>query len=520
MTGEQAQHASPPPLEGAKLVIATIAVALATFMIVLDSSIANVAIPTIAGNLGVSLDEGTWVITVFAAANAIAIPLTGWLTLRFGQVRLFTGAIILFVLTSWLCGLATNLPFLLFARILQGFVAGPLIPLSQAILLGSYPREKSSIALALWGMTATVGPIAGPTLGGWITASYDWSWIFYINIPVGLFAAVVCWWIYHDRETERKIFPIDTVGLILLIIWVAALQIMLDKGKNLDWFNSSEIVILAIIAGVGFCYFLVWELTQKNPVIDLTLFAGRNFTGGTIAIAVGYGVFFGNLVLLPQWLQQDLAYPSLNAGLVMAPLGVFAVICSPIVGRILPKSDARVITTVAFLLFALVFYLRSLYTSDVDTWTLVIPTLLQGIPVAMFFIPLSLIILAGLPTDKIAAAAGLSNFARVFCGAIGTSIASTTWNNRAIVHHSQLTEQSTPYTTTFNDFINLSQNVLGIDQQQSYALFNRIVDVQSDTLGLNDIFWVSSLIFLALIPIVWITKPEPGAGHGVIAEAH
>src|ERR1700754_5300973 len=211
--------ASPPPLSGGKLVLATLAVALATFMNVLDSSIANVAIPTISGNLGVSVDEGTWVITLFSAANAIAIPLTGWLTQRVGQIRLFVGAILLFVLSSWLCGIAPNLPVLLAARILQGAVAGPLIPLSQAILLGSYPKEKSSTALSLWAMTATVGPIAGPALGGWITDSYSWSWIFYINIPVGLFAAAVTWVIYRDRESPTRKLPIDKIGLLSLVAW-------------------------------------------------------------------------------------------------------------------------------------------------------------------------------------------------------------------------------------------------------------------------------------------------------------
>ncbi|MCL9682490.1 DHA2 family efflux MFS transporter permease subunit [Legionella sp. HCPI-6] len=511
----------PPPLQGLQLVIATIAVALATFMIVLDSSIANVALPTIAGNLGVSADEGTWVITVFAAANAIAIPLTGWLTLRFGQVRLFVSAIVLFVLASWLCGLASSFPFLLGARVLQGLVAGPLIPLSQAILLGSYPKEKSSLALAFWGMTATVGPIAGPTLGGWITDSYSWSWIFYINIPIGIFAAGITWLIYRNRETPRLSLPIDVMGLILLIIWVGALQIMLDKGKDLDWFNSPTIITLAITATIGFCYFLVWELTEKNPIIDLTLFANRNFTGGTIAISVGYGVFFGNLVLLPQWLQIDQAYPSINAGLIMAPLGIFAVICSPIVGKILPKVDARILVTIAFLLLGLVFYMRSLYTTNVDTWHLVIPTLLQGIPIAMFFIPLSMIILSGLPPEKIAAAAGLSNFARIFSGAIGTSIATTAWNNRSILHHAQLTEEANPYNPNFTGFMESSRALLQLKAEQGYRLFNTILNVQADMLGLNDIFWISSLIFIALIPVVWFTtKPKKGAATEVTAGAH
>src|SRR6201997_4537969 len=257
--------AAPAQLSGAKFVIGTFAVALATFMNVLDSSIANVAIPTLSGNLGVSVDEGTWVITLFSAANAVSIPLTGWLTQRVGQIKLFVGAILLFVLSSWLCGIAPNLPVLLAARILQGAVAGPLIPLSQAILLGSYPREKSSHALALWAMTATVGPIAGPALGGWMTDSYSWSWIFYINVPVGLFAAAVTWAIYKDRETPARKLPIDLVGLASLITWVASLQIMLDKGKDLDWFGSPVSVALAVTAVISFAFFLVWELTEPNP---------------------------------------------------------------------------------------------------------------------------------------------------------------------------------------------------------------------------------------------------------------
>ena len=267
----------PPPLQGGKLVLATFAVALATFMNVLDSSIANVAIPTISGNLGVSVNEGTWVITVFAASNAVSIPLTGWLTQRLGQVHLFVGAILMFVLSSWLCGLAPNLPVLLFARVLQGAVAGPLIPLSQAILLGSYPKEKSSMALSLWAMTATVGPIAGPALGGWITDSYSWSWIFYINIPVGIFAAGVTWIIYRDRESPTRKAPIDVIGLLLLVSWVASLQIMLDKGRDLDWFSSPLIVVLAIVAVIAFAFFVVWELTDPNPVVDLAAFRRAQF---------------------------------------------------------------------------------------------------------------------------------------------------------------------------------------------------------------------------------------------------
>ncbi|GGD84168.1 DHA2 family efflux MFS transporter permease subunit [Caballeronia grimmiae] len=514
------QPPPPPPLEGAQLVLATFAVALATFMNVLDSSIANVAIPTISGNLGVSVNEGTWVITVFAASNAVSIPLTGWLTQRLGQIRLFVGAILMFVLSSWLCGLAPTLPVLLVARVLQGAVAGPLIPLSQAILLGSYPKEKSSMALALWAMTATVGPIAGPALGGWITDSYSWSWIFYINIPVGLFAAGVTWIIYSKRESPTRKAPIDVVGLALLVTWVASLQIMLDKGRDLDWFSSPLIVVLAIIAAISFAFFVVWELTEANPVVDLRLFAGRNFFGGTVAISVAYGVFFGNLVLLPQWMQQYLNYRSVDAGLVTAPLGVFAVILAPVMGKVLPRSDARVIATMAFIGFAFVFWLRSKYVIEIDTFHLVLPTLLQGIPMAMFFVPLTAIVLSGLPPSKIPAAAGLSNFARVFCGAVGTSLAGNAWDNRIALHHERLTEQANIYNPAFSQSLGMSQSTLGISEAQARGMFNFTVNSQAAMMGLNDIFLISAVIFILIIPLIWITKVSKGGGGGAAAGAH
>ncbi len=509
-----------PPLKGGQLVLATVAVALATFMTVLDTSIANVAIPNISGDLGASVDEGTWVITVFAAANAVSIPLTGWLTQRIGQVKLFVGAILMFVLASWMCGIAPTLPLLLGARVLQGVVAGPLIPLSQAILLGSYPKEKSATALSLWAMTATVGPIAGPLAGGWITDSYSWSWIFFINIPVGLFAAGITWMIYRDRETQTRKLPIDIVGLGLLITWVASLQVMLDKGKDLDWFSSPVIVILGITALISFAFFLVWELTEDNPIVDLRLFGQRNFLGGTIAISVAYAVFFGNLVLLPQWMQEYLNYRSVDAGLATAPLGIFAVILSPVMGRLLPRSDSRIIATLAFIGFAIVFYMRSQYVIEIDTWHLVLPTLLQGIPMAMFFVPLTAIILSGQPPHRIPAAAGLSNFARIFCGAVGTSLASAEWNNRTILHHVRLTEQASVDNPVFNQQIGSTQSLLHLDTQSAHAMFDFTVNTQAAMMGLDDIFYISAVIFLLIIPLIWITRPGKGAGGADAAGAH
>ncbi|ACC73143.1 DHA2 family efflux MFS transporter permease subunit [Paraburkholderia phymatum] len=511
---------APQPFTGGKLVLATLAVALATFMNVLDSSIANVAIPTISGNLGVSVDEGTWVITLFSAANAVAIPLTGWLTQRVGQIKLFVASILLFVFSSWLCGVAPNLVVLLAARVLQGLVAGPLTPLSQAILLASYPKEKSSTALSLWAMTATVGPIAGPALGGWITDSYSWSWIFYINIPVGLFAGAVTWLLYRDRESPTRKLPIDKVGLLSLAVWVGTLQIMLDKGKDLDWFSSPVIWTLTVVAAISFVFFLIWEFTEKNPIVDLRLFAGQNFRGGTIAISVAYAVFFANLVILPQWIQGYLGYRSVDAGLVTAPLGVFAVLLAPVMAKIVPRSDARVLATLAFIGFAGVFIMRSHYTTGVDQWTLVLPTLLQGIPMALFFVPLTAIILSGLPADKIPAAAGLSNFVRIFAGGVGTSLITTGWDNRTILHHAQLAEQSSLNNPDYANALTSIHATLGGGADQAVAFFERSLNAQAAMLGLNDVFWLSSMIFIVIIPLIWLTKPAKGGGGAAASGAH
>src|SRR5450755_3918918 len=270
-----------PPLKGGMLALGTVALALATFMNVLDTSIANVSIPAISGDLGVSPNQGTWVITSFGVANAISLPLTGWLTQRYGQVKLFLVSIVLFVIASIACGWAPSIEALIVFRVIQGAVAGPMIPLSQSLLLSSYPKERAGSALAMWAITTLVAPVVGPLLGGWITDNISWPWIFYINIPVGLVAAAFTWSIYRTRDPGPKHAPLDYVGLGLLVVWVGAMQIMIDKGKDLDWFGSNLIVALAVIAVVAFAFFLAWELTEKNPVVDLRLFARRNFQMGT-----------------------------------------------------------------------------------------------------------------------------------------------------------------------------------------------------------------------------------------------
>ncbi|WP_245178160.1 DHA2 family efflux MFS transporter permease subunit [Cupriavidus sp. AcVe19-1a] len=508
----------PQPLTGGKLVLGTIALSLATFMNVLDSSIANVSIPAISGDLGVAPNQGTWVITSFAVANAISVPLTGWLTTRFGAVRLFITSILLFVLASWLCGVAPNLETLLAARVLQGAVAGPMIPLSQSLLLSSYPPAKSTMALALWGMTTLVAPIMGPLLGGWISDNMTWPWIFYINVPVGIITAYATWAIYKDRETPTKVLPIDRIGLALLVIWVGSMQLMLDKGKELDWFHSTEIVVLTLVAIVGFLFFLAWETYEKHPIVDISLFKGRNFSSGVVAISVAYGLFFGNLVILPLWLQTIVGYTATDAGIVMAPVGIFAILLSPVIGRNLPKMDARWVATAAFITFGIVSLMRSGFTTQVDTWTLMVPTLIQGAAMAMFFIPLTSIILSGQPAEKIPAASGLSNFVRITFGGIGASISTTVWENRSALHHAQLVEQVNPYNPAYQDQLSHLMQ-MGMSQAQAVGVIERNISQQAAMLGANDIFWISGMLFFVLIGFVWLTRPARGGGGSADAMA-
>ncbi|HSN21876.1 MAG TPA: DHA2 family efflux MFS transporter permease subunit, partial [Usitatibacter sp.] len=347
------------PLKGSALALGTVAVSLATFMNVLDTSIANVSLSAIAGDLGVSPEQGTWVITSFGVANAISLPLTGWLTQRYGQVRLFLASIVLFVLASLACALAPSLELLILFRVIQGAVAGPMIPLSQALLLSSYPQQKAGTALAMWSITTLVAPVVGPVLGGWITDNIAWPWIFYINIPVGLLAAAATWAIYRDRETPTHKLPIDSVGLGLLVIWVGSLQVMLDKGKDLDWFNSPTIVAFAVAAALGFALFIAWEATEEHPVVDLRLFRGRNFAMGTLALGLGFGAYFGSVVLLPLWLQQNMGYTATLAGMALAPVGLLAILVTPIVGKNIHRVDPRVLASIAFAVFGVVMFMRS-----------------------------------------------------------------------------------------------------------------------------------------------------------------
>jgi len=379
-----------PALTGSKLGLSVLFLSLSNFMVVLDSTITNVSIPTISGDLGVSTTEGTWVITAYAVAEAITVPLTGWLSQRFGQVRLFIGAVAAFVLFSVLCGMANSLETLLVFRVFQGLAGGPLIPLSATLLISVFPNGKSNVALALWGMTTVVAPIAGPVFGGLICDSWTWPWIFYINIFVGLAVGIGSWWIMRNRETPTESCKIDITGLGLLIAFVASFQIMLDKGRELDWFASPFIVGCAVVSFVSLGVLVIWELTDENPVIDFSVFASRNWLVSTITLSLMFGLFFGNIVLTPLWLQQQMGYTALWAGLATAPMGMLAVATAPIVGRLLPKIDPRILVTYGMVVLGISFFMRSQLTSQADYASIALPMLVLGAGVPACIITLTI----------------------------------------------------------------------------------------------------------------------------------
>ena len=501
------------PLQGGALAMLTLVLSLATFMLVLDSTIANVAIPTIAGDLGASSSQGTWVITSFGVANAISIPITGWLAKRFGEVRLFLIATLLFVLASWLCGIANSLEMLIVFRVLQGAVAGPIIPLSQSLLLNNYPPEKRGMALAFWSMTIVVAPICGPILGGWISDNIHWGWIFFINVPIGLAVVLISWKILEGRESRISHQPVNTIGLILLALGVGALQLMLDQGRELDWFNSTEIVVLTIIAAVGLIALIIWELTDDNPVVDVSLFKSRNFTVGCVSTSLAFLVYSGTVVLIPLLLQQVYNYTATWAGLAAAPVGLLPILLAPIIGKFGNKIDMRILVTISFMVYALTFYWRALtFEPEMTFMDVALPQFVQGLAVACFFMPLTTITLSGLPPEKMASASSLFNFLRTLAGSIGTSLTTFIWYNREAVHHTQLAEVINPYNPISQQFFQ-TMGSFGLSEEQTASYIARQITAQGFIIGANEIFLVSAITFISLVVLIWFAKPPFSSKH-------
>ncbi|WP_305805798.1 DHA2 family efflux MFS transporter permease subunit [Stenotrophomonas sp. YIM B06876] len=490
------------------LVLCTAGLALASFMQVLDTAIANVSLPAIAGNLGASSQQATWVITSFAVSTAIALPLTGYLSRRFGETRLFVMATLSFSVASLLCGLAQSMGMLVVSRALQGFVAGPMYPITQSLLVSIYPRAKRGQALALLSMITVVAPIIGPILGGWITDSYSWEWIFLINVPLGIFAALVVGNQLHGRPEQIEKPKMDYVGLITLVIGVGALQLVLDLGNDEDWFNSSTIIVLACTAVVALAVFLIWELTDRDPIVDLRLFRHRNFRAGTLALVVAYAAFFSVALLIPLWLQRDLGYTAVWAGLATAPIGLLPVLLTPIVGKYSSRFDMRMLATVAFVFLSLTSFLRADFTLQVDFIHVAGVQLIMGIGVALFFMPVLQILLSDLDGIEIAAGSGLATFLRTLGGSFAVSLTTWLWARRTVVHHAQLTEHISAYTPGMQAQVSaMGQG----DLPRGAALLSGMIDQQASQMGFNDIFYLLGWVFLAIIAFLWLARPPFGA---------
>jgi DHA2 family multidrug resistance protein len=506
--------------KGIKLLLLNLGLGLGTFIQILDTSIANVAIPYIAGSLSVSADEGTWVITSFSASNAVVLPLTGWLSDYFGRVRLFVWSILLFALTSFFCGFSGSLAELVMFRTAQGAVAGSLIPLSQSLLMSHNPPEKQGSAFGFWGMIVITAPVVGPILGGYITEEYSWPWIFYINVPIGIFSAFLVWHFLKHRESPIVRHPIDWIGLFLLALGVGCLQIMLDKGKDLDWFDSPVIVALTITSAISIAYFFLWSYFQTHPIVDFSVFKDRNFCLGTIGITVGFLFYFSSTVVTPLWLQTQQGYTAYWAGVAVAPLGIVPIFLSASVGKNLQRYDLRWFTAASFFLFALSFYYQAQFTTEVSLNQIMLARFLQGFGMAVFFLPLVQLSLGNISKERYASASGLFNFIRILIGSgFGTSLSIYLWSRLEIFHHARLTELLTVYDSKTRVFYDKMQAY--VKPEQIKGILDAAIEQQAYMLATNDITMLAVWGFLLMIPMVFfLKKVDKSAPSGAPAVQH
>ena len=510
------EHAPPAPLRGAELLLVTVAISLATFMEVLDMTIVNVSVPSIAGTLGVSPNEGTWTITSYSLAAACMQPLTGWLGRRFGEVRTFVTSTLLFVAFSMLCGFATTMPMLVAFRLMQGAVSGPMAPMAQALLMRSYRPERRGMAMGIWGVVVFVAPIFGPILGGWITDNLSWPWLFYINVPVGLLAATTAWAILRRRETVRTKVPVDFVGMLLLFAGVGALQFMLDNGNEKDWFGSGLIVTAAVIAVVCITLLIAWELTDRHPIIDLHLFQFHNFSVGLVVMCLGFACFFGATVVFPLFLQTTAGYTATWAGLATAPVGIIGLFLMPVVGATLHKMNLRVAITFGFLVLAVCMYWFSELNATASFYQMAQPRLVQGVGLAFFFMPLQQIMLSDVSAAQLASASGLSNFMRNIAGSMSTAGSIWLWSSRSDFHHVLLTQHVVAGSNW--DHWSDQLSAVGASGGAALAQTENVVMQQAQTMGANDLFLVFTLLLVACIPVVWLARAPfrpigSGGGH-------
>jgi DHA2 family multidrug resistance protein len=501
-----------------------VSVMLATFMEVLDTSIASVALPYIAGTVSATNDEATWVLTSYLVANAIILPASSWFSQRFGRKRFLLTCIVIFTVSSFACGAANSLAVILIARAVQGAGGGALQPLSQAILLESFPPHKRGQAMALFGLGVVVAPVLGPTVGGWLTETYSWRWAFYINIPIGILAIFMIMRYVHDPAYIRDAKPgrFDGIGFGLLAIWLAALQIVLDKGQEDDWFGATWIRWAVAVLVVCFVSFIIWELRQRNPLVKLRVFLNRNFTLGCVLIGLFGGVIYGLITLLPLLYQELLGYNALDAGMAVSPRGLGAIVAMPIIGLISSRIDNRFLLALGFTVFGFCGLWFARVNLDISQWSFLWPVIISGFGAGMVFVPLASTSMASLPNEEIGNAAGLFNLLRNIGGSIGISIVNTVVARHEQVHRLEMAGHINPANTAFQHLLSGATALTGRtggSPLQAYGIVNGILAQQARLLAYVDDFQYLAAVCFACVPIVFLLR-KAVAKKGAVSAAH
>ncbi len=500
----------PPRLAGLPLLIASVGIATASFMNVLDTTIVVVALPTIAGDLAATPSQGSWIMTIYGVCLAVMLPLSGWITGQFGQVRTFATSVLLFTFASWLCAAATTFDQLLLFRAFQGLAGGLLLPLSQSLLLRIYPPEKHGLALGIWSLTSGVAPIAGPVLGGLITDTLGWQWVFYINLPFGLLSGWAVWSLLRPYESERVRGPVDLVGLVLLVTGVISGQLALDRGHELDWFASQQICVLVALSAACLLLFFVWERDESHPVVDLSIFRHGNFALGCILISIFYAGLVVSGVIYPIWMQTVLGYNARTAGLVMATTSVIPLFTLPVVGQVFRNMDPRPLITIGGILGAIALWLHARANTGASFDYLSMTRFAIGVAMPLSWIPLMMTIMTGLPPAKISGAAGLFNFLRMLASSVGTAVAVTFWDERTVVHRERLVESVSRDSAGQLDMFMQLQDP-SADPQAAMAVMESMITREASTLAQQDLFLMFAAGMLLMSAGAWWLRVKPGA---------
>ncbi len=491
-----------------------LSVILPTFMEVVDTSIASVALPHIAGSLSASTDEATWVLTSYLAANAVVLPASGWFALKFGRKYFLLACIALFTAASFVCGSAFSLGMIVLARAIQGAAGGALQPLSQAILLESFPPQKRGQAMAVFGLGVVVAPVIGPTLGGWITDHYSWRWAFYINIPIGILAVLLISRFVTDPPYIRNARPgrLDSIGLGLLAVGLGALQVVLDKGQEDDWFGALWIRWAAVVIVLSLAAFLIRELKIRHPLVDLGIFKNRNFAIGCMLMGLFGGAIYGIVALLPLFYQTLMGYTASAAGIAVAPRGLGALLIMPIIGVLTGKLDNRWLIAAGFATFGWTSLLLGHITLDISQWSMLWPIIFSGVAAGLVFVPLTTTTMGTLPNEQVGNASGLFNLLRNLGGSIGISIVNTETARHAQIRHNDLIHNATRLSAPFRNTLNHAQMLMahhagpGLATRRSYGLIERLLDQQASVWSYVDVFHYLAVLTFCCVPLVFLLR--------------